>query len=142
MNEMNIITIITTLVAYVSSEKFIFPKLLELWNWIKKYKQEQDEKNINATNEILSIKKDTIEVTERQFEVLLNQISRLETELKSYADELQKLRNTILKLNAKLYEKTLVITTLQNKCCNRENCKDRIACENYLCTLNVEEDED
>lgn len=137
----NILYIVGTLVTYITSEKFIIPKLLEFWKWLKDYKKEQDEKNINATNEILNIKKDTIEVTEKQFEVLLNQISRLEEELQSYADELQKLRNTILRLNARLYEKSIIITTLQKKCCDRDDCNDRICCKNYLCELGENETE-
>lgn len=137
----NILYIVGTLVTYITSEKFIIPKLLEFWRWLKDYKKEQDEKNINATNEILNIKKDTIEVTEKQFEVLLNQISRLEEELQSYADELQKLRQTILKLNSRLYEKSIIITTLQKKCCEREECNDRICCKNYLCELGDNETE-
>lgn len=135
MDWTNILAIVGTLVTYITSEKFIIPKLIKIWEWIKNYKKEQDEKNINATNEILSIKKDTIEVTEKQFEVLLNQITSLEEELQQYAEELQKLRSTILKLNARLYEKSILITKLQKKCCEREDCPNRILCKNYLCEL-------
>ena len=135
INDNIILTAIGSVITYLAAQKWLFPHIVKLWEWIKERKKQQDENNINATSEILEIKKNTLDVTEKQFEVLLNQISRLEEELQAYADELQRLRTTILRLNARLYTKSILLTKLQGKCCDRENCKDRIACKNYLCEI-------
>lgn len=127
--------------TFICAQKWIFPLLGKLLSWIKDKKKELDEHNIDATESILELKKGTIEVTERQFEVLLNQISSLENQLNEYAKELQELRNTILKLNSKLYQKSLVIAELQKNCCERDDCQMRIACKNYLCDV-IEKDVD
>lgn len=136
-----ILTSIGSIFTFICAQKWIFPLLGKLLSWIKDKKKELDEHNIDATESILELKKGTIEVTERQFEVLLNQISSLENQLNEYAKELQELRNTILKLNSKLYQKSLVIAELQNRCCGRDDCLDRISCKNYLCDM-IETEED
>lgn len=127
--------------TFICAQKWIFPLFGKIWCWLKDRKKELDEHNIDATESILDIKKGTIEVTEKQFELLLNQISRLEEELQSYSNELQKLRTTILRLNAKLYDKSLLLSKLQKKCCDRVDCKDRIVCKNYLCEI-IDKEED
>ena len=135
-----ILTSIGSIFTFICAQKWIFPLLGKLWTWMKDKKKELDEHNIDATESILEIKKGTIEVTEKQFEVLLNQISSLEEELQAYANELQKLRTTILRLNAKLYDKSLLLSRLQKKCCDREDCPNRIVCKNYLCEIIDEEE--
>ena len=135
MNDSIIITSIGTIVTYLMAQKWIFPFIAKVWVWLKEKKKEQEDNNISATEEILEYKKNTIDVTEKQFEVLLNQITSLEEELQNYANELQKLRTTILRLNARLYDKSILITKLQKKCCDREDCPNRIACRNFLCEM-------
>ena len=73
------------------------------------------------------------EYYEETFNTLLGQISSLEDQLKEYAKELSALRSEILQLNAKLYNKAMVIVELQKKCCARaEFCPNREFCENSI----------
>ena len=130
-----ILTAVGSVVTWLWANKTIIPSILEWW---KNRKKERKKDTIDAVDEVLNIKENTIDVTEKQFTVLLNQITALETELQNYAEELQKLRTTILRLNAKLYDKSLIISELQKKCCENMECPHRIHCKNYLCQM-VEE---
>lgn len=140
MNEIinYIITAVGSLLAYIWANRTLIPAILDWW---KEYKEKRKQNNIDSIEEINDYKSNVVDLSEKQFSVLLNQITALETELQQYAEELQKLRTTILRLNAKLYDKSLLITELQKKCCERENCHHRIACKNYLCDLIENEDE-
>lgn len=126
----NILSGIGTLISYLLAQKFFFPVVVEFWQQIKGIKEAK-----------VDIKKTELTYNEQQFEILLNQITSLEEELKAYSKELQKLRMTVLELNSKLYNKQVIIMDLQKKCCERENCPNRIACQNYLCNI-VEDYED
>jgi septal ring factor EnvC (AmiA/AmiB activator) len=126
----NILSGIGTLISYLIAQKFFFPLVVEFWQQIKGIKEAK-----------VDIKKTELTYNEQQFEILLNQITSLEEELKAYSKELQKLRMTVLELNSKLYNKQVIIMDLQKKCCERENCPNRIACQNYLCNI-VEDYED
>ena len=142
---MNIVDVILaslgSIVAYVLSKEFFLPQIVKLINWIRSEKERSEDRNIDVGEEISKLKLTEVERYEKTFETLLNQIEDLEQQLKDYSKELQELRNTVLKLNAKLYHKSLLISDLQKKCCNREDCPDRISCKNYICEVIDNEEE-
>ena len=133
-----IIASVGSVFAWIWANKSLVPLIVDWWNQ-RREKKKQDA--FTGVEEVLSIKEASLDVSEKQFSVLLNQITALEAELQSYANELQKLRNTILRLNAKLYDKSLLITDLQKKCCENMECPNRIRCKNYICEM-IEENED
>ena len=119
---------IATLVTYICGQKWVLPWLSKIWNWF----QERNQKQIDTLGEIQDIKLTETEYYSKTFDTLLNQIQSLEEELNNYASELEKLRTTILRLNAKLYKKSMVISQMQPMCCAREDCGMRIYCQNYI----------
>ena len=133
-----------SIVAYVLSKEFFIPQIVKLINWMRSEKEHSEDRSLDVGQEISKLKLTEVERYEKTFETLLNQVEDLEQQLKDYSKELQELRNTILKLNAKLYQKSLVISDLQKMCCARENCPERVSCRNYLCDVidNEEEDKD
>lgn len=137
-----ILASIGSIVAFVLSKEFFIPQIINLISWMRKEKEQSEDRSLDVGQEISKLKLTEVERYEKTFETLLNQIEDLENELKSYSKELQELRNTILKLNSKLYHKSLVISDLQKKCCNREDCPNRIVCKNYLCEMLEKEEED
>lgn len=141
---MNILQLILasvgSIVAFVLSKEFFIPQIVRLINWMRSEKEHSEDRSIDVGNEISKLKLTEVERYEKTFETLLNQIEDLEQQLQSYSKELQELRSTILKLNSKLYHKSLLISDLQKKCCNREDCPDRIVCKNYLCEVIDEEE--
>lgn len=134
-----IITACASILGYISSKQYFIPWIVQLYNWLKNKKDEIDEKQIDVTNEIHKIKLNEVEYYEKTFETLLHQIEELEDQLKDYSNELKELRSTILNLNAKLYNKSMVILDLQKKCCLNEDCPNRICCENKIQNLNSNE---
>lgn len=130
-----ILTSMGSIIAFITAQKWIFPLFIKLWDWIINKKKEIDQKNLDVTDEIHKIRMNENEYYEETFNTLLGQIEKLEYELKSYSNELTKLRNEILQLNAKLYNKSIIILDLQKKCCLNENCKMRVCCENKIETL-------
>ena len=142
---MNIVDVILaslgSIVAYVLSKEFFFPQIVKLINWMRSEKERSEDRSLDVGQEISKLKLTEVERYEKTFETLLNQIEDLEQQLQSYSKELQELRTTILKLNAKLYHKSLVISDLQKMCCSRENCPQRVSCKNYLCDV-IDEEED
>lgn len=130
-----ILASIGSIITFITAQKWIFPLFIKLWDWIINKKKEIDQKNLDVTDEIHKIRMNENEYYEETFNTLLGQIEKLETELKSYSNELTKLRNEILQLNAKLYNKSIIILDLQKKCCLNENCKMRVCCENKIETL-------
>lgn len=142
---MNILQLILasfgSIVAFILSKEFFIPQIVKLINWMRSEKEHSEDRSLDVGEEISRLKLTEVQRYEKTFETLLNQIEDLENELKSYSKELQELRNTILKLNSKLYHKSLVISDLQKKCCNREDCPDRIICKNYLCEVIENEEE-
>ena len=144
---MNIVDVILaslgSIVAYVLSKEFFLPQIVKLINWMRTEKEHSEDRTLQLGEEVHKMKMKDVEYYEKTFETLLNQIGDLENQLNSYSKELQELRTTILKLNSKLYQKSLVISDLQKKCCERENCPDRISCKhNYLCEMIDKEEED
>ena len=131
MNEINTFEVIgvaiASIVTFLGGQKWIWPLIVKCWNWLK----DREDKQIDTLEEIQSIKMTEQEYYKQTFQTLLNQITSLEEELQSYSAELEKLRATILRLNAKLYDKSLLISQLQSKCCERLDCPNRIACKNY-----------
>ena len=142
---MNIVDVILaslgSIVAYVLSKEFFLPQIVKLINWMRSEKERSEDRSLDVGQEISKLKLTEVERYEKTFETLLNQIEDLEQQLQSYSKELQELRTTILKLNAKLYHKSLVISDLQKMCCSRENCPQRVSCKNYLCDV-IDEEED
>lgn len=134
--------IIYSVLAFFVGKEFFLPQLNKLYKWLKNEKNETEDRTFQVGEEISRLKLTEVQRYEKTFETLLNQVEDLEQQLNSYSKELQELRNTILKLNAKLYQKSLIISDLQNKCCERENCPQRISCKNYLCDVIDEEDKD
>ena len=130
-----------SIVAFVLSKEFFLPQIVKLINWMRSEKEHSEDRSLDVGQEISKLKLTEVERYEKTFETLLNQVEDLEQQLKDYSKELQELRNTILKLNSKLYHKSLIISNLQNKCCERENCPERISCKNYLCDV-IDEEED
>ena len=130
-----ILASIGSIITFITAQKWIFPLFIKLWDWIINKKKDFDQKNLNVTDEIHKIRMNENEYYEETFNTLLGQIEKLEDELKSYSNELSKLRNEILQLNAKLYNKSIIILDLQKKCCLNENCKMRVCCENKIETL-------
>ena len=141
---MNIVDVILaclgSIVAYVLSKEFFLPQIVKLINWMRSEKEHSEDRSLDVGQEISKLKLTEVERYEKTFETLLNQVEDLEQQLKDYSKELQELRNTILKLNSKLYHKSLIISDLQKKCCNRDDCPDRIVCKNYLCEVIDEEE--
>lgn len=132
--------IIYSVLAFFVGKEFFLPQLNKLYKWLKNEKNEAEDRTFQVGEEISKLKLTEVERYEKTFETLLNQIEDLEQQLKDYSKELQELRNTVLKLNAKLYQKSLLISDLQKKCCNRDDCPDRISCKNYLCEVIDEEE--
>lgn len=130
-----ILASIGSIITFITAQKWIFPLFIKLWDWIINKKKDFDQKNLDVTDEIHKIRMNENEYYEETFNTLLGQIEKLEDELKSYSNELTKLRNEILQLNAKLYNKSIIILDLQKKCCLNENCKMRVCCENKIETL-------
>ena len=130
-----------SIVAFVLSKEFFLPQIVKLISWMRSEKEHSEDRSLDVGQEISKLKLTEVERYEKTFETLLNQVEDLEQQLNSYSKELQELRNTILKLNAKLYQKSLIISDLQNKCCERENCPQRVSCKNYICDV-IDEEED
>lgn len=143
---MNILQLILasvgSIVAFILSKEFFIPQIVKLINWMRSEKEHSEDRSLDVGQEISKLKLTEVERYEKTFETLLNQVEDLEQQLKDYSKELQELRNTILKLNSKLYHKSLIISDLQNKCCERENCPERISCKNYICDVIDENEEE
>ena len=129
-----------SIVAFVLSKEFFLPQIVKLISWMRSEKEHSEDRSLDVGEEISRLKLTEVQRYEKTFETLLNQVEDLEQQLNSYSKELQELRNTILKLNAKLYQKSLIISDLQNKCCERENCPQRVSCKNYICDVIDEEE--
>ena len=134
---MNIIEILTfslySVIAFFVGKEFFLPQLNKLYKWLKKEKNETENRTFDVGQEVHKMKMNENEYYEETFNTLLGQISSLEDQLKEYAKELSALRSEILQLNAKLYNKAMVIVELQKKCCARaEFCPNREFCENSI----------
>ena len=133
--------IIYSVLAFFVGKEFFLPQLNKLYKWLKTEKNETEDRTFQLGEEVHKMKMNDVEYYQETFNTLLGQINSLEDQLNEYSKELSELRNTILKLNAKLYQKSLVISDLQNKCCERENCPQRVSCKNYICDV-IDEEED
>ena len=133
--------IIYSVLAFFVGKEFFLPQLNKLYKWLKNEKNETENRTFQVGEEVHKMKMNDVEYYQETFNTLLGQINSLEDQLNEYSKELSELRNTILKLNAKLYQKSLVISDLQNKCCERENCPQRVSCKNYICDV-IDEEED
>ena len=135
-------TILSTLLAWLIGKDFLIPQLVRLWKWAKTEKQNEEDRQISISDEITKLKLNDVERYEKTFTTLLNQISDLEEELKKYSKELQELRATILKLNSKLYEKSLVISDMQKFTCElAKDCPKRVVCKHNFIESLVEDEE-
>jgi chromosome segregation ATPase len=134
MNTFEIITLgLYSVIAFFVGKEFFLPQLNKLYKWLKKEKNETEDRTFDVGQEVHKMKMNENEYYEETFNTLLGQISSLEDQLKEYAKELSALRSEILQLNAKLYNKAMVIVELQKKCCARaEFCPNREFCENSI----------
>ena len=133
------LTAIGSVITFIMAQKWIFPLLFKLWEWIRKKKNDLDKKQLDVVDEIHKVRMNDNEYYADTFNTLLGQIERLEGELKNYAEELSTLRNEILMLNSKLYKKSMIILDLQKRCCLNEHCKERVCCENKIEKLVTDE---
>lgn len=122
-----------SILTFVLSKEFFIPQIINLISWLRKEKSETEDRTFDVGQEVHKMKMNDVEYYEETFNTLLGQISSLEDQLKEYAKELSALRSEILQLNAKLYNKAMVIVELQKKCCARaEFCEKREFCENSI----------
>ena len=141
MDTFEIITLsIYSVIAFFVGKEFFLPQLYKLYKWLKKEKNETEDRTFQVGEEVHKMKMNENEYYEETFNTLLGQISSLEDQLKEYAKELSALRGEILQLNAKLYNKAMVIVELQKKCCARaEFCPNREFCENSIKKLDEDD---
>ena len=140
MNTIEILLVgLYSIIAFFVGKEFFLPQLNKLYKWLKKEKNETEDRTFDVGQEVHKMKMNENEYYEETFNTLLGQISSLEDQLKEYAKELSALRSEILQLNAKLYNKAMVIVELQKKCCARaEFCEKREFCENSIKKLDEE----
>ena len=125
--------IIYSVLAFFVCKEFFLPQLNKLYKWLKNEKNETEDRTFQVGEEVHKMKKNEVEYYEETFNTLLGQINSLEDQLNEYSKELSALRSEILQLNAKLYNKAMVIVELQKKCCARaEFCPNREFCENSI----------
>lgn len=138
MNKFETITfIIYSVLAFFVGKEFFLPQLNKLYKWLKNEKNETEDRTFQVGEEVHKMKMNDIEYYEETFNTLLGQINSLEDQLNEYSKELSALRSEILQLNAKLYNKAMVIVELQKRCCAKaETCLDREFCENSIKKLN------
>lgn len=129
-----LLTTLGTIATWLLSKNFLLPEIVKLWNWITNKKTEFDQKNVDASQELVDYKEASNNMYQNQIQFLMNQITDLEKELLAYQEQLEKMRKKILELNSQLYNKALVIGKLQQYCCANENCKYRMKCNDIFCT--------
>ena len=133
------VTTLGTILAWFMGKQFFLPYIIKFWDWITQKKKDFDEKNVDASKEIVDYKNNTNNMYESQIQFLMEQITSLEAELLSYQEQLEKMRKKILELKSQLYNKALVIGKLQQYCCSNEQCKYRQRCDNmFFCTIQEE----
>ena len=144
MDTFEIITLsIYSVIAFFVGKEFFLPQLNKLYKWLKTEKNETEDRTFQVGEEVHKMKMNDVEYYQETFNTLLGQISSLEDQLNEYSKELSELRSEILQLNAKLYNKAMVIVELQKNCCERDNCPERISCKhNYLCDMIDKDEED
>lgn len=127
----NVITAICSIATWLAGEKFLFPQLVNIWNWIINRKRENDEHNINATKEVFEVKEAANNAYEEQITFFMTQIRQLEEELLNYQEQLGKLRTKILELNNQLYANSLEMNKYKHLCCMNESCQFRQSCSDF-----------
>lgn len=142
MDTFEIITLsIYSVIAFFVGKEFFLPQLYKLYKWLKTEKNETEDRTFQVGEEVHKMKMNDVEYYQETFNTLLGQISSLEDQLNEYSKELSELRSEILQLNAKLYNKAMVIVELQKNCCAKaKTCPDREFCENSIKKLNEEEE--
>ena len=135
-----LMTTLGTILVWLLGKEFFIPQLTRLWDFLTKKKKEFDDKNVDASKELVNYKSNANNMYESQIQFLMEQITSLEAELLSYQEQLEKMRKKILELNSQLYNKALVIGKLQQYCCKNESCKYRVACGDMFCTISEEEE--
>lgn len=128
----SLLTTLGTILAWLISKNFLLPECIKLWNWLTKKKQDFDQKNVDASKELVDYKESSNNMYQNQIQFLMNQITDLEKELLAYQEQLEKMRKKILELNSQLYNKALIIGKLQQYCCANENCKYRMKCNDSV----------
>lgn len=134
--------IIYSILAFLVGKEFFLPQFNKLYKWLKNEKNETEDRTFQVGEEVHKLKMNDVEYYQETFNTLLGQINSLEDQLNEYSKELSALRSEILQLNAKLYNKAMVIVELQKRCCAKaETCPDRVVCKNYITDV-IEKDED
>jgi uncharacterized coiled-coil DUF342 family protein len=116
-----IITIGGTIVAWLAAQKWVFPLIVQLWNWLI----DNGRRSIDTSKELKDIEEKTNNTYEDQINFLVGQIDHLEKQLLQYSEQLEKLRSKILELNQKLFNKSMEISKLREMACCNQECKFR-----------------
>lgn len=119
-----IITGIGSIVAWLSVQKWVFPLIVQLWNWLI----DNGRRNIDTGKELKDIEQKANSTYEDQITFLVNQVDHLEKQLQQYSEQLEKLRATILDLNQRLFQKSMTISKLRQLACTNRDCPNRAFC--------------
>ena len=116
-----IITGIGSILSFVCAQRWIFPYIVQFWNWMI----DNGRRSLDTAKDLKDIEERANNSYESQINFLVGQIDHLEKQLLQYSEELEKLRAKILELNQKLFSKSMEISRLRElSCCNKE-CKFR-----------------
>ncbi len=131
-----IATALGSIIAWITSKKFIFPYLVKIYEWLKNRKKEQDKENVDSSKELLDIKEKSNDVYQNQIEFTVNQINKLQTlltekqtEINDYINQLSELRTQIVKLQKELSEEQMRSNKLSSLVCCNSDCKCRQTCK-------------
>lgn len=128
MMENIIITGIGSIVGWLGVQKWIFPYIIQFWNWLV----DNGRKNIEITKDLREIEDRANNAYEEQITFLIGQVEHLEKQLLQYSEQLEKLRSTILELNQKLFHKSMTIAKLKQLSCTNKECPNRAFCTDDL----------
>jgi len=128
-------TVVSSVVSWIVSKKYIFPYIKQAFEWIRNYKKEKDKENIDSSKELLEIKDKSNDVYENQLQFCMKQISDLQTvltlkqsEINDYINQLSDLRNKIVDLQKQLYDSQMKYSKLSSLCCSNKECQFRQSC--------------
>lgn len=129
-------TAVVPIIAWVTTNKWIFPKIKEWWNERKSEKRATDGHNLEMAKNAADLHENTIEFAMNQIELLETKLSRKEQEFKDLETEVQNLKILVGKLQNMLIEKRGIIKQLSLNCCNNAlTCPDFQRCQK--CTNSI-----
>lgn len=130
-----LITAISTIIAFIVGKRYLFKYVIQFFKWLFNIKKDFDRKNVDASQELLTIKDKNNDIYENQIEFLTSQVKAFEErinfkqqELNKYLDELQQLREKIVEMQKQIYNNRLKIAHLESLCCGNLECKSRCKC--------------